>query len=674
MAHSVVLGNGDMLVGLDQYNQVVDWYYPYVGQENHVEGHSHKIGLLIDGKFVDLKDPGFKSRMDYRPETMVGHYVTKHEGLGIELEMDSVVYNESSIFVRKVVIKNLKKSERECKIFFSQEFLIQGRGSANTAYYDPISKTVIHYKGRRNFLINGRVGSKGFDDFTVKQTHFDQHTGSYDEAPSGKLSENLIEHGPVDSVISFSMKLPAKKSKTVFYWVAVGKSIPHVKELNDYILDKGPAHLIKTTGDYWKAWVNKKGYTFHGLSKGVIDLFKTSLLVIRTQVDNRGSILASGDSGSLNAGKDHYAYTWPRDTAIVVMALDKIGNYDMTKTWFEFCNEVISDEGYIGHKFLPDRSLGSSWHPWLHQGKVQLPIQEDETALTLIALWHHYSLRQDLDFIEEIYNSLINKAANFLIKYRFKGSKLPDISYDLWERKLGVHTFTASAVYGALQAAANFAHILGKSSQCNRFRKASEEIKKAAIKYLYDDERGYFANSLIRNEQGQLEIDATIDASSFFGPWRFKMLDVDDEKVQNTLKALDDSLTNIRGQGGTGRYQDDDYFRVDDSTTGNPWFVCTLWRAQYYVAKAKSEEDMEAVKEILEWCVYHAQSSGVLSEQLDPNSGYQVGVAPLTWSHAEYVITVVNYLDKLEELGISKACFTTEEIGAKRKKGAKNIC
>ena len=38
------------------------------------------------------------------------------------------------------------------------------------------------------------------------------------------------------------------------------------------------------------------------------------------------------------------------------------------------------------HKYRPDKSLGSSWHPWVRNGKPELPIQEDETALVIYAL------------------------------------------------------------------------------------------------------------------------------------------------------------------------------------------------------------------------------------------------------------------------------------------------
>jgi GH15 family glucan-1,4-alpha-glucosidase len=70
------------------------------------------------------------------------------------------------------------------------------------------------------------------------------------------------------------------------------------------------------------------------------------------------------------------------------------------------------------------------------------------------------------------------------------------------------------------------------------------------------------------------------------------------------------------------------------------------------IARAKSDADLEKVRDIFTWTVKHAQPSGVLSEQLDPQTGAQISAAPLTWSHAAYVHCVLRYLDKLKSLGI----------------------
>jgi GH15 family glucan-1,4-alpha-glucosidase len=39
-----------------------------------------------------------------------------------------------------------------------------------------------------------------------------------------------------------------------------------------------------------------------------------------------------------------------------------------------------------------------------------------------------------------------------------------------------------------------------------------------------------------------------------------------------------------------------------------------------------------------------------MPEQVHPETGEPLSVAPLTWSHAEFVATVLNYLEKKQSL------------------------
>jgi GH15 family glucan-1,4-alpha-glucosidase len=90
--------------------------------------------------------------------------------------------------------------------------------------------------------------------------------------------------------------------------------------------------------------------------------------------------------------------------------------------------------------------------------------------------------------------------------------------------------------------------------------------------------------------------------------------------------------------------------RITQDVTGNPWFICTLWLADYRIAKAKKKEDLKGAQEILEWTVKRALPSGVLAEQVNPLTGEGVSVSPLTWSHSTFVATVINYLNKIKRL------------------------
>ena len=63
---------------------------------------------------------------------------------------------------------------------------------------------------------------------------------------------------------------------------------------------------------------------------------------------------------------------------------------EVTRNFYALCAKIIEKGGYFLHKYTPSGSVASSWHPWLKDEKSQLPIQEDETALVIWALWNHY--------------------------------------------------------------------------------------------------------------------------------------------------------------------------------------------------------------------------------------------------------------------------------------------
>jgi len=652
MPKSLAFGNGSVLVMLDQYARVRDVYFPYVGLEDHVGGeYAHRIGVYADGQFSWLDDGSWtiNIRMDL---SFTGLSAITSRRLGLELFFTDALANDQNVFLRKIEVHNKFDHEREVKIFFNQQFDLYQSGKGDTAFYDPMTNTVIHYEGQRSVLVNAMVGEKGFDEYSVGLFQLEGKEGTYKDAEDGALAKNPIEHGRVDSTIGISLLVPKEGVRAFYYWLAMGESVEDVKNLNQRVLRQTPDGIIRSTRDYWHAWVERTEWNFYGLGEGVIELFKKSQFYLRSHVDKHGGIIASGDSDMLQGGRDTYAYVWPRDAAYVAVALDWIGDRHSARKFFDFCNHVITEGGYMMHKYRPDESLGSSWHGYVVDGHSELPIQEDETALILWALWEHWLVSRDLDFIESLYESFIKKAATFMVAYRDPYTGLPKSSYNLWEEKFGIHTYTASSVYAGLLAAARFADLLGKDRSEHNFHKAANEMRNAILKHLYDAEQGYFLRSSFLDEKGEMAFDRAIDASSAYGIFLFGVLPPDDPRLTGAIARTKEKLSIHTPVGGIARYEEDQYYHVADDVPGNPWFITTLWYTQHAISIAKSDHDLDSARAELNWVERNALRSGILSEQLNPHTGEQLGAAPLTWSHAEYVRTVVMYLDKLKELNI----------------------
>ena len=225
-------------------------------------------------------------------------------------------------------------------------------------------------------------------------------------------------------------------------------------------------------------------------------------------------------------------------------------------------------------------------------------------------------------------------------------------SWDLWEERWGVHAFTVGAVWAGLDAARNFAELFGDTPAVVRYRDAAERLREASDTHLYSPELGRFARRIAVEDDGTLTVDMVID-SAICGLWRFGMYSADESRVADTMEAIRDQLANKAAAGGIARYKDDYYFRVEKDSSrvpGNPWFICTLWMAQWYIATAKTMHDLKPARDIINWVVAHQLPGGLLSEQLDPNSGAPLSVSPLTWSHAELIATVDDFCKRAERL------------------------
>ena len=236
----------------------------------------------------------------------------------------------------------------------------------------------------------------------------------------------------------------------------------------------------------------------------------------------------------------------------------------------------------------------------------------------------------------------------FLATYINEETLLPLPSYDLWEEKYAISTYTSATVYAGLLAASDLASLLGKSSDGVHFKSVATAIKTSILKYLYLPEKEYFCKSI--NQVGLDYIyDEVLDISSIYGIFTYGILDIDDPRVEKTINKIERELLNKNGIGGVPRYTNDEYF-TQSKGRPNPWYICTLWLAQYYILKAKTIKDLESTKSYFDWVSKYTPKSGVMSEQLHAVHGTALSATPLTWSHAEFIRTVHMYIDKFDKL------------------------
>jgi glucoamylase len=490
-----------------------------------------------------------------------------------------------------------------------------------------------------------------------------------------------IAFGSVDCVGELRLGRVRTDEPTVAHaWIAAGASLDDVGKLRQIVLTRGPDTLINRTHKYWQAWVKKDTDLHPGLGdlpEPIQKLYRRSLLISNAHIDYGGAIIASSDSEISDAysphgasgppitdifqGHENYAYSWPRDGSLVATALDKAGYASIARAYITFCKETAvhrlkdgEDQAYMLQKYLSNGAVASNVIAWVDdKGEARLPIQEDETALVLIAIRNHYAQTGDWGFVSPLYHPMIVSMANFLVDFRDPETGLPLSSQDLWEERQGMHAFSIATTWRALQDAAYFTELFAEPDQTAKYLRAAEELKAATERHLFDPGLGRFARSLTIDKDGRLHRDMVVDASVFALSY-FGMFDPDDPRIVATMEAVAKKLSVSGRPGEWARFEGDTYHLrqtgADLHVPGNPWFICSLWLAQYQLQRAKVAADLDLPLKILCQVERSALPSGVLAEQIDAVSGEPAGATPLTWSHATVVLTVLEYLKTKERI------------------------
>jgi len=639
MGRSVVLSNGHILVGLDDYGTVHDFYYPYVVLENLTTSRNpnHKIGVWVDGGFSWLDDGSWDISPDFEDEALVSRISAVNKALGVRLDFNDFVDTHYPAFCRIIKVTNTSDHKAEIRLFCHQAFQISRGGRSDTALYVPDGHYLLDYKGWSSLLIYGQIAEgESFDQFAVGNYGIEGKEGTFKDAEDGELSGSLVEHGGVDSVIRIRLELEAGQSSDANYWVIAADSQFDAEAIHHVLKSKGLSARLEATRQAWSQWLEPAQTKLAKIDDKYKSLAMKSLLLVKAHMDKHGGIIASSDSSIYNYGRDYYCYVWPRDGAYAMLPLIKLGYSHEVKRFLEFCADTMHPSGYMMHKYQPDRSVGSTWHPQLHKNYPELPIQEDETAGVLYMLGEYLEASHDYDFISQNYQHFIKPAADFMAGFIDEKTNLPHASYDLWEERFATHSYSVFITISALRIAADIASRSGSSDDASNWRSAADRIE-GSMDPLYNGEKGYYRKSILLQEQGSLDNDDTLDASSAYGSLLYLRNPLDRHEVKSSFQAVEKILLPSAKIGGVPRYEHDNYFLTKHQYLGNPWIITTLWLAQYHFRCG----DIDKARLLVDWVVERATASGMLAEQVDPETGIGVGVSPLVWSHSTFLETVL---------------------------------
>lgn len=600
-----------MLINFDEKGRIIDIYYPYVGLENQTGGDPIRIAIW-DGKNLFLDDM-WRTEISYLDNSNIVEIRSEIPNTNISVTSYNFLDNDEPIYYSIIKVVNNNNIQKNLKLFFIHNINLYSNSFGDTAFYDPYTFAIIHYKSKRYLGFKAFSSSFTFSEYNIGKGNL------IDDLYDGYLGLNAIDNGDVSSSLGIEMKIDPNSFTKLYYVIAAGKNLDEIRNTLRKINFATVETSFTLSYMFWRNWLKKSlKINLDNIGK----IYQVSLLTIKNHMDLNGSIIASSDFSFVKVYGDSYQYCWPRDAAIAAHALDIAGYKELAIRHFNFISELLSSEGFLYHKYSPNKTLASSWHPWIYKGKKIYPIQEDETALELWAIASHYERYSDIDEISYLYKKFVKPALKFIMSYMEEG--LPKPSFDLWEERYGIHIYTISTIYGALTKGSKLAKDMGDEILSEDLLDTASLMKEITLKRMTYN--GRFIRRIDEEGNQDLTIDASLYSPAFFG-----LISPEDPIMVKTINEIEAKL---KVSNGIIRYENDMYQRRKKQP--NPWLITTLWLAEYYADIKNKNKALDYIM----WVLNRALPTGFLPEQVDPETFEPTSVTPLIWSHAEFIIAV----------------------------------
>src|ERR1043166_2231669 len=207
MPRDIPVGNGSLLVALAARYRLADIYFPHVGHENH-SGARFRFGVWADGACSWIEDDRWQRSLGYLRDTIVTDVVAESAEFGLRLRCHDAVDADANVYVRKIIVRNTRDVARHVKFFLHHDFNLYGNAAGDTAMFDPDSRSVIHYKSKRYFLVSAGTDAQwGVDEYACGRSGLAGDEGTWRDAEDGVLSGNAIQQGAVDSTIPIDVSI-----------------------------------------------------------------------------------------------------------------------------------------------------------------------------------------------------------------------------------------------------------------------------------------------------------------------------------------------------------------------------------------------------------------------------------------------------------------------------------
>lgn len=420
-----------------------------------------------------------------------------------------------------------------------------------------------------------------------------------------------------------------------------------------------------------------------------------------------------------------YWYQWVRDAAITMDTLVDIYADDPSSSRASDISTILDAYVTLQRKIqqTPNPSgtfdnLSSLGEPKFHvdgtpfTGSWGRP-QRDGPALRSLTLMHYlreynashpslWNSKKAEEFFGQFYTAELPPRSVIKADLEYVSHYWNESSFDLWEEVEGLHFFNLMVSARSLREGSELARLLEDPGAAEWYEEQADYIETLLGKF-WNAKKGHLVETLWSKRTGldcglllgSLHALPTSESqdTAIYPPWSDEVLLsllalTNDQRARfpinsNPTDDPDTPSTTPFEATGLGRYPEDRYngYTTSDSSTGNPWFLCTSTAASilYHTAHHLSltshlaitptslpfytallaasslnvqpgvygasdalfhsvvEHVLAVADGFLDVVRSHVDAEGAMSEQFDAETGFLTGASDLTWSYGAFL-------------------------------------
>ena len=383
------------------------------------------------------------------------------------------------------------------------------------------------------------------------------------------------------------------------------------------------------TREYWMEWVRRLSIAYDWQDV----MIRAAITLKLCNFEETGGVVAALTTSIPEAPKSgrtwDYRFCWLRDAYFVVKALNRIGATRTMENFISFILTIAADGGgtlkpVYGivpneplHEWTAERLAGFCGHGPVRIGNAaEKQAQHDVYgSIILAAMPMFYDRRLPRLGDEGLFRLLESLGAK-------AGELALEADNGIWEYRgrQRIHTHSIAMCWAGCHRLAAIASRLGLPDRAAHWNAVAEPVHQALLQGAWNEKRQAFTAAF-----GSDDLDASVLLLPDLG-----VIEADDPRFVSTVKAMERELLREKH---VMRYAAADDFGLPATA----FLICRFWLVDAWWSLGRREEARELFVDALAY----RNRYGLLSEDIDPQTGTLWGNFPQTYSMAGLILTAM---------------------------------